>query len=98
MLEALEEPVSQIIETVHSVLEKTPPELAADIGDKGIVMTGGGGLLYGLDKLIMEKTGIKANVVDNPIGAVAIGTGRALEWVNLLESDLIDSDSIRINN
>ena len=98
MLEALEEPIAQIMETVHSVLEKTPPELAADIGDKGIFMTGGGALLHGLNTLIMEKTGIQANIVDNPVGSVAIGTGKALEWVNFLESDLIDSDSIRINN
>lgn len=98
MLEALAEPITQIMETVHSVLERTPPELAADIGDRGIVMTGGGALLHGIDKLIMDRTGIEANIVDDPISSVAIGTGKALEWVNLLESDLIDSDSIRINN
>ncbi|MCF6465061.1 rod shape-determining protein [Clostridium sp. Cult2] len=96
MLEALEESVSQIIDTVHSVFERTPPELAADIGNKGIVMTGGGALLHGMDKLITKKTGIKVNIVEDPIGSVAIGTGRALDWVNLLESDLIDSDSMRI--
>lgn len=97
MLEALEEPVSHIIETVHYVLEKTPPELAADIGDSGIVMTGGGALLHGLDKLIMERTGIKARIVDDPVSSVAIGTGKALDWVNLLESEIISSDSIRTN-
>lgn len=97
MLEALEEPVSHIIETVHYVLERTPPELAADIGDSGIVMTGGGALLHGLDKLIMERTGIKARIVDDPISSVAIGTGKALDWVNLLESEIISSDSIRTN-
>ena len=97
MLEALEEPVSHIIETVYYVLERTPPELAADIGDSGIVMTGGGALLHGLDKLIMERTGIKARIVDDPISSVAIGTGKALDWVNLLESEIISSDSIRTN-
>lgn len=97
MLEALEEPVSHIIETVHYVLERTPPELAADIGDSGIVMTGGGALLHGLDKLIMERTGIKARIVDDPVSSVAIGTGKALDWVNLLESEIISSDSIRTN-
>lgn len=97
MLEALEEPVSHIIETVHYVLERTPPELAADIGDSGIVMTGGGALLHGLDKLIMERTGIKARIVDDPLSSVAIGTGKALDWVNLLESEIISSDSIRTN-
>lgn len=98
MLEAMEEPMSHIIETVHSVLERTPPELAADIGDKGIVMTGGGALLHGVDKLIKDKTGIKVHIVENPIGSVATGTGKALDWINYLESDLIDSDSIRTNN
>lgn len=97
MLEALEEPISHIIETVHYVLERTPPELAADIGDSGIVMTGGGALLHGLDKLIMERTGIKARIVDDPVSSVAIGTGKALDWVNLLESEIISSDSIRTN-
>lgn len=97
MLEALEKPVSHIIETVHYVLERTPPELAADIGDSGIVMTGGGALLHGLDKLIMERTGIKARIVDDPLSSVAIGTGKALDWVNLLESEIISSDSIRTN-
>jgi len=97
MLEALEETVAQIVETVHSVLERTPPELAADIGNKGIYMTGGGALLHGLPKLIMEKTGIDTFVVDDPIGAVAIGTGRALEWIKYLDSDSVDSDSIRSN-
>ncbi|GFN36206.1 rod shape-determining protein [Tepidimicrobium xylanilyticum] len=96
-LEALAEPVSHIIETIHYVLERTPPELAADIADKGIIMTGGGALLYGLDKLITEKTGIKARLVDDPISSVAIGTGRALDWVKFLDSDKTGSDSIRIN-
>ncbi len=81
ILEALEETVSQIVETVHAVLERTPPELAADIGNKGILMTGGGGaLLYGIDKIITERTGITVNIAENPIGSVAIGTGKALDW------------------
>lgn len=97
MLEALEEPVSQIVETVHNVLERTPPELAADIGDKGIYMTGGGSLLNGLPKLIKEKTGIETFVVEDPISAVATGTGKALEWIKYLNSYSVDSDSIRAN-
>ena len=60
-------------------------------------MTGGGALLHGLDKLIMERTGIKARIVDDPVSSVAIGTGKALDWVNLLESEIISSDSIRTN-
>lgn len=98
MLEALEEPMYAIVETVHSILERTPPELAADIGDKGILMTGGGALLYGIDKLITEKTGIAVKIAENPIACVAVGTGKALDWIDLLESDLIDSDSIRQTN
>lgn len=95
MLEALEEPIASIIEAVHSVLERTPPELAADIGNTGIVMTGGGALLYGLDKLIQEKTGIPTKLADNPIECVAIGTGKALDWVDILDNKLMDSESIR---
>ncbi|MBZ2174804.1 rod shape-determining protein MreB [Schnuerera sp. xch1] len=98
MLEALEEPVYQIVETVHNVLEKTPPELAADIGNKGIFMTGGGALLQGLNKLIMDRTGIDTYVIEDPVSAVAIGTGRALDWIRFLDSDSIDSNSIRSHN
>ena len=98
MLEALEEPVSQIVETVHQVLEKTPPELAADISNKGIYMTGGGSLLKGLSTLISKRTGIDTFVVEDPVGAVAVGTGRALDWVKYLASDSVDSNTIRSNN
>lgn len=96
MLEAMAEPISHIVETVHTVLERTPPELAADIGDQGILMTGGGALLYGIDKLISEKTGIEVIIAESPIGSVATGTGKALDWINSLESDLVDSGSIKI--
>lgn len=98
MLEALSETIEQIIEAVHYVLERTPPELAADIGDKGIYMTGGGTLLHGLDKLIMEKTGIDAFVVEDPISAVATGTGKALEWIKFLDSGSVEPGSIKRNN
>lgn len=82
MLEALQEPVSNIVEAVHAVLEKTPPELAADISDRGIVMTGGGCLLYGLDKLIKEKTGINVIIAEDAISSVAIGTGKYVEFIS----------------
>ncbi|MBU5436716.1 rod shape-determining protein [Tissierella sp. MSJ-40] len=95
MLEALEEPIQQIGETVHAVLERTPPELAADIGNKGILMTGGGALLYGMDKLITEKTGIPVHIANDPISCVAIGTGKSLDWVEVLESSLVEDSSIR---
>lgn len=80
--EALKETTSQIVEAVHSVLEKTPPELAADIADRGIVLTGGGCLLYGLEQLIEEKTGINTMTADDPMTAVAIGTGKFVEFLS----------------
>ena len=80
--EALRETTSQIVEAVHSVLEKTPPELAADIADRGIVLTGGGCLLYGLEELIEEKTGITTMTSEDPMTAVAIGTGKFVEFLS----------------
>lgn len=77
--EALKECTGQIVEAVHSVLEKTPPEFAADIVERGIVLTGGGALLDGLEELIEERTGINTVTAENPIAAVAIGTGRYAE-------------------
>lgn len=80
--EALKDTTSQIVEAVHSVLEKTPPELAADIADRGIVLTGGGSLLYGLEELIESKTGITTMTAEEPMTAVAIGTGRYVEFLS----------------
>ncbi len=80
MHEALFEQVNAVVDAVHSVLEKTPPELAADIADRGIVMTGGGSLLYGLDKLIKVKTGITAMVAEDSVSCVAIGTGEYIDF------------------
>jgi rod shape-determining protein MreB len=80
--EALKETTSQIVEAVHSVLEKTPPELAADIADRGIVLTGGGCLLYGIEQLIQEKTGITTMTAEDPMTAVAIGTGKFVEFLS----------------
>ena len=80
--EALKDTTSQIVEAVHSVLEKTPPELAADITDRGIVLTGGGSLLYGLEELIESKTGITTMTAEDPMTAVAIGTGRYVEFLS----------------
>uniref|UniRef100_A0A7C5V0E4 Cell shape-determining protein MreB n=1 Tax=Caldicellulosiruptor owensensis TaxID=55205 RepID=A0A7C5V0E4_9FIRM len=95
LLLALEEPVSAIIEAVHRVLENTPPELAADITTTGIVMTGGGSLLWGLDKLISEKTGIPTRIADDPVSCVALGTGKALESLDVLEASLIKDPRVR---
>lgn len=80
--EALREVTSQIVDAVHSVLEKTPPELAADIADRGIVLTGGGALLHGLEELIEENTGITTMTAEEPLTAVAIGTGKYIEFLS----------------
>lgn len=90
MLEALREPIMEIAEAVHSVLEKTPPELAADISNKGILMTGGGALLNGMDKLITERTGIAVHIASNAVECVARGTGKSLEWVQVLERTMAE--------
>ena len=79
--EALREATLQIVEAVHSVLEKTPPELAADVADRGIVLTGGGSLLRGLEELIEERTGINTMTAEHPMTCVAIGTGKYVEFL-----------------
>ena len=79
--EALRESTMQIVEAVHSVLEKTPPELAADIADRGIVLTGGGALLRGLEELLEEKTGINTMTAEDAMKCVAIGTGKFVEFM-----------------
>ena len=85
LMEALEEPASMIVDAVHSVLERTPPELSADISDKGIYMTGGGCLVDGLDKLLQEKIGINVMIAEDAISCVAIGTGKALDNLDKLD-------------
>ena len=85
--EALEEPVGLIVDGVKSILEKTPPELASDIIEKGIIMTGGGSLLYGLDKLIEVNTGLNVKIAENSVEAVVEGTGQVLNYINKLHFD-----------
>ena len=85
MLEALIEPAMMIVDAVHSVLERTPQELAADISDKGIYMTGGGCLVDGLDKLLQEKTGINVMIAQDTVSCVALGTGKALDNLDVME-------------
>ncbi len=85
ILEALMEPALQVVDAVHSVLERTPPELTADISNKGIYMTGGGSLVDGLDKLLQEKTGINVMIANDTVSCVALGTGKALENLDLLD-------------
>ncbi len=84
--EALEPCAEKIVEGVHSVLEETPPELSADISERGIYITGGGGLVDGLDKLIEEKIGIPVMIAEDAQSCVAIGTGKALNHIELLET------------
>ena len=86
IMEALIEPAMQIVDAVKGVLEKTPPELTADISDRGIYMTGGGSLLYGLDKLLHETTGINVMIAQDAISCVAIGTGKALDNLDALDA------------
>ena len=90
--EALMEPVSMIVESVKSVLEKTPPELAADIIEKGILMTGGGSLIDGLDKLIEENTGINVSIASNTVEAVAMGTGEVLKYADKLDNNISNKE------
>ncbi len=87
--EAMAEPIAGIVEAVKMTLERTPPELAADIVDRGIVMAGGGSLLRGLDRLLAEETGMPVMLADDPLGSVVLGTGRALEEIETLKRVLI---------
>lgn len=90
MREALKEAVNSIADCAHSVLEKTPPELAADISDKGITMTGGGSLLNGLDKLIEQVTRVPVYVAEDSVSCVALGTGKVLDYVDKLDLTVDD--------
>ena len=84
MRDALSEPVKAIVETVRQALERTPPELAADIVERGIVMTGGGSLLKGLDKYISKETGVPVILAENPLTCVVLGAGKFLEEIKNL--------------
>lgn len=88
-IEALEEPLSLIVEAIHNVIEHTPPELASDISENGLCMTGGGSLLYGLDKVLCEKLKIPCYVADDAVSCVAIGTGKVLEGIDSYDSKSI---------
>lgn len=89
--ESLQEPVTAVVETVRSALENTPPELSADIVDKGIVMTGGGSLLSRLDELLRIKTGLPVIVAEDALSCVAIGTGKTLEEIDIMKRVLLKS-------
>lgn len=89
MIEALEEPLQSILESVRGLFERTPPELASDIAESGICLTGGGALLYGMDKFVAEHTKVPAYVAEDPISCVAIGTGKVLENIGLYANGAI---------
>src|SRR5512142_1215259 len=91
LTEAIAEPVSAIVSVVKSVLEKTPPELAADIIDRGMVLTGGGALLRNLDRFLTRETGVPCYPAENPIACVAIGAGRAVEQLELLRKSMVQA-------
>ena len=90
MIEAFEEPSTRILEAIHGVLERTPPELVADISTNGICMTGGGSLVWGFDKLIESHTGIETHVADDAISCVAYGTGKSLDDVDSMQDGTIN--------
>ena len=90
MREAFEEPTERILESIHAVLERTPPELVADVSTNGIMMTGGGSLVYGFDKLITSRTGIVTTVADNAIACVAEGTGKSLDMITDMQEGTIN--------
>ncbi len=87
--EAMQEPLEHILNTIYGVLERTPPELSSDIGEKGIVLTGGGSLLKGIDKLISVKTDIPVIIAEDAISSVAKGAGKALENLDILGHSMV---------
>lgn len=92
VLEALQEPLSGIIGAVHAALEQAPPELASDIAERGIVLTGGGALLTDLDRLLMEETGLPVIIAEDPLTCVARGGGRALEMLDLVGGEFLSRE------
>ena len=86
---AIEEPVNAIVDAVKTTLDKCPPELSGDIMDRGIVLTGGGALLRGLDERLRHETGMPVHIADNPLNSVALGSGKCVEEFEVLQSLLI---------
>lgn len=95
IMEALKEPINSIVDSIKYTLEKTPPELAADIMDRGIMLTGGGALLSGLDKLIKEETGMPVSIAENPLDCVVMGAGKVLEEIETLKKVLISPKKLK---
>ena len=91
---ALQEPLAAVVQTIKAVLEKTPPELAADVIDRGVVITGGSALLRNLDRLLTEETGVPCQVAENPLECVALGSAMALEHMDVIQCNLSSEDSL----
>jgi len=92
ILEALQEPLSGIVSAVRLALEQAPPELAADIAERGLVLTGGGALLRDLDRLLMEETGLPVLIADDPLTCVVRGGGRALEMIGEKGAEFLSTE------
>ena len=95
IMEALREPIASIIESIKLTLEKTPPELASDVMDKGIMLTGGGALLDGMDKLVREETGMPVRIADNPLDCVVLGAGKVIEELEIMKRVAISTKNTR---
>jgi rod shape-determining protein MreB and related proteins len=96
--QALQEPLVAIVGAARAVLEKTPPEMASDVVDRGIILTGGGSLLSGLDELIAEQTNVPCQVADNPLDCVAIGAGAALDYLDVIKRSLPTEEELLVSN
>jgi len=96
--QALQETLTTIVGAVKAVLEKTPPEMASDVVDRGIILTGGGALLSGLDELIAEQTNVPCQVADNPLDCVAIGAGAALDYLDVIRRSLPTEEELLVAN
>jgi rod shape-determining protein MreB len=96
--QALQEPLIAIVGAARAVLEKTPPEMASDVVDRGIILTGGGALLRGLDELIAEQTNVPCQVADNPLDCVAIGAGAALDYLDVIKRSLPTEEELLVSN
>ena len=95
---ALQDTLATIVQAARQVLEKTPPEMASDVVDRGIILTGGGALLRGLDELISEQTNVPCQVADNPLDCVAIGAGAALEYLDVIKRSLPTEEELLVSN
>jgi rod shape-determining protein MreB len=95
---ALQDCLGAIVSAAKTVLEKTPPEMASDVVDRGIILTGGGALLRGLDELISQQTNVPCQVAENPLDCVAIGAGAALEYLDVIKRSLPTEEELLVSN